>query len=182
MTYKTLFCWVPNALTGARFVLGLLLPWSPERWQFGILLIAGLTDLVDGWIARRLQLTPRYGQLADPIADKVLILAAVYTVMREGWVSWWQLIAIVSRDVVALILSVVALTFALENWRRLTPRVLGKLATATQIVALATLFWFRQPNDIVVLLAGAVSVVSACDYIGQAHRAARQPPSAEQAH
>ncbi len=173
MTYRTLFCWVPNALTGIRFGLGLVLPWSPQDWQFAILIFAGFTDLIDGWIARRLGLTPRYGQLADPIADKMLVLGAVVAVMRFGWMSWTELAAIVSRDVAAVVLSGIALAYGAGNWRKLTPRVSGKLATAGQLAALGALFWYRQPLPVIVWTAAALSILSACDYTWRLIRADR---------
>lgn len=179
MKIRTLLCWVPNALTVTRFILGLLLPWSPERWQFGILLFAGFTDLIDGWIARRLQLSPSFGQLADPIADKTLILAAVFVLLREGWLPWWELVALISRDIVAVALSTVALAYGMGNWRRLKPRLSGKVATGGQVLALLALFWYRQPFPTIVWVAAALSFVSACDYAWQAILATRSPTATE---
>lgn len=173
MTYRTLFCWVPNALTGLRLVLGLALPWPPEDWQFAILIFAGFTDLIDGWTARRLGLTSRYGQLADPVADKILVLGAVVAVMRAGWMSWFELAALMSRDVMAVILSGIALTYGMGNWIKLTPRLSGKLATAGQIAALGALFWYRQPLPVIVWPAAVLSIVAACDYTWRAIRADR---------
>ena len=173
MTYQTLFRWLPNALTGIRFVMAILLPAVPANWLFTMLLVAGLTDLVDGWIARKLQLSPGYGQLADPIADKTLVLAAVYVVMNEGWLSWWEMAGLVSRDVVAIILSAVALALGQGNWRRLKPRLTGKVATGAQITAILTLFWFRAPNPGLVWLAAGLSGLAAIDYAWQAVAALR---------
>jgi CDP-diacylglycerol--glycerol-3-phosphate 3-phosphatidyltransferase len=173
MTYRTLLCWVPNALTGLRLVLGLALPWTPVDWQFAVLIFAGFTDLIDGWTARRLGLTPRYGQLADPVADKILVLGAVVAVMRAGWMSWFELAALLSRDVMAVILSGIALGYGMGNWIKLTPRLSGKLATAGQIAALGALFWYRQPLPLIVWPAAALSIVAACDYTRRAIHADR---------
>ena len=156
--------WIPNGLTILRFVAGVMLPWVPTDWQFTVLLVAGCSDLVDGWLGRWLRVTSNFGQIADPIADKTLLLAAVLCALRAEWLSWPELFALVARDLTVLILSTLALASHWENWRKLTPRLSGKIATGAQILALLTLYWTQHPQPILIGIAAGVSIWSALDY------------------
>ncbi len=167
------YAWIPNGLTVMRFVMGVALPWSPGEWQFGMLAIAGFSDLIDGWIGRRLGVTSGFGQIADPIADKTLMFAAVFTALRAGWLSWTEVLALAARDVTVLVLSGIVLAHGRSHWRKLTPRISGKIATAGQIATLLALFWFRQALPAILWTAAALSIVSALDYTWRAYRADR---------
>ena len=163
--------WLPNSLTVLRLVLALWLPWAPAEWQFWILLVAGFTDLVDGAIGRALGGTSSFGQIVDPIADKTLALSALGTALYHRWITPLELLGVASRDLVVLALSGWALCLARENWRKMTPRLSGKIATAGQIAALLALFWLRAPAPVIVWIAAALSLVSAIDYAHRAFRA-----------
>lgn len=97
---------LPNALSFARMaalppVLYLLRRGDAQsdRWALAILLVAGITDLLDGWLARRRGAVTASGKVVDPLADKVLIggLVIYLAVAREF--PMWLLLAIVARDV-----------------------------------------------------------------------------------
>lgn len=97
---------LPNALSFARMAalppaLYLLSRGEPEtdRWALGLLLLAGVTDLLDGWLARLRGAVSASGKVVDPLADKVLIggLVIYLAVAREF--PMWLLLAIVARDV-----------------------------------------------------------------------------------
>jgi cardiolipin synthase len=156
--------WLPNGLTILRFLLGLLLPWSPAEWQFWLLLVAGFSDLIDGAIGRWIGSTSGFGQFFDPIADKTLVLSALATALLSGWLSWPELIGLAARDLAVIGLSAWALSHGRQNWRKLTPRLSGKLATGAQVAALLSLFGRRQPLPILVWTAAAISIWSAADY------------------
>jgi phosphatidylglycerophosphate synthase len=164
--------WLPNSLTVLRLLLALWLPWAPAEWQFWILLIAGFTDLVDGTIGRALGGTSSFGQVVDPIADKALALSALGTALVHRWITPLEALGVASRDVVVLVLSGWALCLARENWRKMTPRLSGKIATGGQIAALLVLFWLRGPSPVIVWIAAGLSFVSAIDYALCAFRAA----------
>jgi phosphatidylglycerophosphate synthase len=163
--------WLPNGLTILRFVAGVLLPWMPVDWLFAVVLAAGFTDLVDGWIGRWLNAASHFGQIADPIADKTLVLAALFCAVRAEWLSWAGLFTLAARDLTVLILSCLALAHHWGNWRKLTPRLSGKIATGAQILALLTLFWTRNPQPILVGIAVVFSILSALDYAWRAFTA-----------
>jgi CDP-diacylglycerol--glycerol-3-phosphate 3-phosphatidyltransferase len=123
---------LPNALTIGRlllipFFVALMVKAGDARtWPAGVVFgIAGVTDQVDGFLARRWRVESRFGKIADPLADRLMIDAAVILLVAYGRLPWEGLAVIAARDL---------LLFA--GWRVLTPRGidldvnrLGKAAT-----------------------------------------------------
>ena len=98
---------IPNALTMLRFAL---IPFfivlyvqsgDGSSWAAGwIFLVAGVTDQFDGWLARRWQVESRFGTLADPLADRLMIDSAVILLWLEGKLPWPAALTILLRDVI----------------------------------------------------------------------------------
>jgi CDP-diacylglycerol--glycerol-3-phosphate 3-phosphatidyltransferase len=123
---------LPNALTLARlavipvFVALMVQAGDAHSWPAGILFgVAGVTDQIDGFLARRWHVESRFGKIADPLADRLMIDAAVILLVVYGRLPWAGLVVIAARDL---------LLFA--GWRILSPRgveidvnLLGKGAT-----------------------------------------------------
>jgi CDP-diacylglycerol--glycerol-3-phosphate 3-phosphatidyltransferase len=100
---------IPNALTIARFVLIPVYAWlittaeGGRSWPAAIVFgVAGVTDQVDGYLARRWQVESRFGKIADPLADRLMIDTAVILLIHAGRLPWPALV-IPLRDVVALV-------------------------------------------------------------------------------
>jgi CDP-diacylglycerol---glycerol-3-phosphate 3-phosphatidyltransferase len=99
-------------------------------WAFGVFLFAALTDSVDGWVARRSRIS-RWGELADPAADKALIVTALAVLAALRELPWWAVVVIVARETVV----------SVQRWllsrrgRVLPASTLGKAKTVSQIVA-----------------------------------------------
>jgi cardiolipin synthase len=91
-----------------------------------VLIVASLTDLLDGFLARRLGQVTRLGQLLDPAADRLYIFAALIGLAANGLVPWWIVVVIVARDVFLLVLGVV---LANNGFGPLPVHQLGKAAT-----------------------------------------------------
>src|SRR5687768_825899 len=91
-----------------------------------VLIVASFTDLLDGYLARRLNQVTRLGQLLDPAADRLYIFAALLGMAAHGLVPWWIVFVIVSRDVFLLVLGVV---LANHGYGPLPVHLLGKVAT-----------------------------------------------------
>jgi cardiolipin synthase len=89
-------------------------------------IVASLTDLLDGFLARRLGQVTRLGQLLDPAADRLYIFAALIGLAANGLVPWWIVVVIVARDVFLLVLGVV---LANSGFGPLPVHQLGKAAT-----------------------------------------------------
>ncbi len=142
-----------------------MLPWLPTDWQFTVLFAAAASDLIDGWLGRCLGATSQFGQISDPIADKVLVMAAVLCAVRAEWLSWTEVLALAARDLTVFVLSGLFLAHNWRNWRKLKPRLTGKIATGAQAVALLVLYWTQGPHPILIAVAGGISILSALDYI-----------------
>jgi cardiolipin synthase (CMP-forming) len=91
-----------------------------------VLVVASLTDLLDGFLARRLGQITRLGQLLDPAADRLYIFAALVGLAAQQLVPWWIVVVIVARDVFLLMLGVV---LANHGFGPLPVHQLGKVAT-----------------------------------------------------
>jgi CDP-diacylglycerol--glycerol-3-phosphate 3-phosphatidyltransferase len=132
---------LPNALTIARlaaipvFVALMIHAGDAHSWPAGLLFgVAGVTDQIDGFLARRWHVESRFGKIADPLADRLLIDAAVVLLVAYGRLPWAGLVVIAVRDLVLL-----------AGWRVLAPRgieldvnVLGKAATWLLYLAIGT--------------------------------------------
>jgi cardiolipin synthase (CMP-forming) len=91
-----------------------------------VLVVASFTDLLDGYLARRLGQVTRLGQLLDPAADRLYIFAALLGLAAQSLVPWWIVVVIVARDVFLLILGIV---LANHGFGPLPVHQLGKVAT-----------------------------------------------------
>ena len=123
---------LPNALTLLRlalipfFVAVYVAAGDGSSWAAGwIFLVAGVTDQVDGFLARRWRVESRFGKLADPLADRLMIDAAVILLWLEGKLPWPGALVIILRDVILV-----------GGYRLLAPKgvelsvsMLGKIAT-----------------------------------------------------
>jgi cardiolipin synthase (CMP-forming) len=91
-----------------------------------VLVLASFSDLLDGYLARRLDQVTRLGQLLDPAADRLYIFAALVGLAANALVPWWIVVVIVARDVFLLVLGVV---LANHGYGPLPVHQLGKVAT-----------------------------------------------------
>ncbi|MCQ1061326.1 CDP-diacylglycerol--glycerol-3-phosphate 3-phosphatidyltransferase [Photobacterium sp. DNB23_23_1] len=143
---------IPNILSFIRlilipfFVVTFYLPysWSPFATAL-IFLIAGVTDWFDGYLARKLNQTTRFGAFIDPVADKVMVAAAMVLVV-EHYDSVWVTIPAITMIGREIIIS------ALREWmaelgKRSSVAVswVGKVKTGAQMVALIVMLW--HPNE-----------------------------------
>lgn len=100
-----------------------------------IFVAAGLTDLVDGWIARRFNMKSRLGSMLDPLADKLLMTAALLLLAEKNHLPWHFTLLIVGRD--SLILLGVAILFSMKIRLFFTPTLTSKWATFSQLTVLS---------------------------------------------
>jgi CDP-diacylglycerol---glycerol-3-phosphate 3-phosphatidyltransferase len=176
---------LPNAITFLRallvpviFLLLLADTQTAQWWAFGIFVFAALTDTVDGWVARRWHGVTRWGQFADPIADKILVIGTLAAIAALGTLPWWAVIVIAVREVAITVLRV-RIIFDLDvvvpasGW--------GKSKTLSQLVAVAAyLLPGVDPGLRLFLLYIAVvlTVFSGVDYAFKAGRRIRHEHSA----
>ena len=127
---------VPNALTLMRILLTPLLVWllldGKLKQALAVFLIAGLTDGLDGLIARVFNQKTKLGAYLDPVADKLLLVSSLILLGRLGLVPVWLVIITVSRDVI-IILGLLLLWF-LQVPVEIKPAVMSKATTLLQLV------------------------------------------------
>jgi len=131
-----------------------------------LFVLSVLSDALDGAIARfRGERTP-LGTFLDPLADKLLLLAAFSTLTYLGRLPLWVFVAVLSRDI--LILMGWSLVYVLTDNRKIEPRPLGKVTTFVQMLfIIATLFPITPPlaYSWLLRLMTALTVLSALDYV-----------------
>ena len=168
-------------------VFVLMLVYGYLGWALVIFLVAGITDALDGLIARITGQRTSLGAWLDPMADK-LLLATTFIVLTlpsvplTNHIPLWLTVFVISRDVV--IVGVVAIVNLAAGPRSFKPSMLGKLATATIIVTCVVVMYFnyRQEQsimiDVAVWLSLALTAVSAADYFMSLRKLINGSPSA----
>ncbi len=179
--------WVPNAFTIARFFASPLLAWLLLRHQFrlGLFLVAvaGVTDWLDGFFARKLGVTGKIGVVLDPLADKTLLVTLFVALGFLRLVPIWMLALAIGRDLVIVGGSLLLRIF--RNRRRFIPTILGKISTFFQIcfvllvlihAAVPAYQWLLWLEAASLLLTAVFTSASGLDYIRMGIIMTRQPP------
>jgi cardiolipin synthase len=163
------------------FVISLLYGYS--GWALLTLVAAGITDALDGLIARRTGQKTTLGAWLDPMADKLLLVTTfiMLTVPGLGFANrlpLWFTVLVISRDV-AIVLAVTIVNLAIGR-RTFLPSIYGKIATATYIVTCVvtlTFNYLERPSAFVtvcIYASLAITIVSAADYLRQVTRISKQ--------
>src|SRR5690606_13307850 len=140
---------------------------APAFWVF---VASGVSDALDGFLARRFSLESRFGALLDPVADKALLVAIFLSLGFAGQLPNWLVIAVVSRDI--LIVGGVVLSWMLEHPVPVRPLMVSKANTVAQIVLAALVLGeaafalrFIVLETAMIWLAAALTLVSAAAYL-----------------
>ncbi len=167
---------LPNKLTILRVImvpfcvffmltdmLGLLGHWI----GLIIFIVAALTDLLDGWIARKYNIVTNFGKFMDPLADKLLVCSMLICLVALGRIEAWIVIVIIAREFIIsgfrLVASDQGVVIAASYW--------GKFKTVFQLIMIGflmveeTWFVFHIVSRILVWIALALTIVSLVDYI-----------------
>lgn len=150
---------IPNIITLARILLVPFIVWAIASSQmeiaFAIFIIAGVSDAVDGFLAKRFNMASELGALLDPLADKALLVSIYMALGIWGAVPRWIVILVVSRDI--MIVTAVIVSWLFGKPIPMKPLMVSKLNTAAQ-VALAALilaalgFGFKSsPYDLILM-------------------------------
>jgi CDP-diacylglycerol--glycerol-3-phosphate 3-phosphatidyltransferase len=182
---------LPNALTLSRLALTVVFlylltleqkPWGHDA-AVVVLLLAGFTDLLDGWLARRWNICTAFGRMADPFMDKILICGGfIYFFSYHGdLVSFWVVMVIVGRELV-----VTAMRFYAESiGNKFAATVFGKSKMAVQFFTLCCLPIYLGHYEgvavaraivlVLVWITAIVTILSAVPYAVQAGKLLRKP-------
>jgi cardiolipin synthase (CMP-forming) len=133
---------VPNAISVARLAgvpvfLWLVLGPKADWWAVGLLILAGLSDWLDGKLARAWNQQSRLGQVLDPAADRLYIAATLAGLAIRGIIPWWLVAVLVSRE---LVLGVALLVLRRHSYGPLQVSLVGKAATLCLLYAFPLLF------------------------------------------
>lgn len=164
---------LPNKLTMLRvimipfFVVFLLVDITPyDKWiALGIFIIASLTDLADGKIARKYNLITNFGKFMDPLADKLLVCSAMIALIELGRIPAWIVIVIIAREFIIsgfrLVASDNGVVIAASYW--------GKFKTVSQmamvILMIADIPQIQIITTVVMYIALVLTIVSLVDYL-----------------
>lgn len=171
---------LPNKLTILRVILipffvFFLLCQGGENMTFriislGIFIVASLTDLLDGKIARKYNLVTNFGKFMDPLADKLLVCSALICLIELNQLPAWMVIIIISREFIIsgfrLVASDNGVVIAASYW--------GKFKTTFQMLAVIVLI-LKLPQlallgTILIWIALVLTVISLVDYIAKNHK------------
>lgn len=157
---------IPNLITLARILLVPVLVWAiiseQMRLAFLLFLAAGISDAVDGYLAKRFGMATELGAYLDPLADKVLIVSIYVALGIVGALPAWLVILVVSRDI--MIVGAVILSWLVGRPVAMKPLTVSKLNTAAQILfatlKLASLALAVNAEPALTVLMGLVVVLT----------------------
>ena len=179
---------LPNFLTVVRILLvPVLIVALLEKTTGGDLLaaivfaVASVTDAIDGYLARSRNAITTFGKLMDPIADKLLIVAALIALVSLNRLEAWVAMVIIAREFAVTVLRVAVGT---QQGVVISASPLGKLKTATQVVMVMCLIAVHgRPLwvSLIVYVTVVVTVLSGADYFFGVRRRVDQPASGSRA-
>lgn len=166
MTHRRVAVSIPNILTLLRIVLVPLIVWAIAQGEMGLALaafvIAGVTDALDGWIAKTFDMKTELGAYLDPLADKALIVSIYVSLAIFGFLPAWVAILVVSRDI--MIVSGVVLSYVIGNPLTIKPLLVSKANTAAQIILAALVLAAKglglALDPVIMVAMGAVAILT----------------------
>jgi cardiolipin synthase len=155
---------LPNIITLGRILLVPIIVWAIASNQmeiaFAIFVIAGVSDAVDGFLAKRFNMASELGALLDPLADKALLVSIYMALGIWGAVPRWIVILVVSRDI--MIVTAVIVSWLFDKPIPMKPLMVSKLNTVAQVafaaLVLASLGFGFKPAPYDLILMGFVTV------------------------
>ncbi len=160
---------LPNMITIIRFLLVpvfLLVFWSPLPYRIslgmGILAGAGLTDIIDGYVARRYnQITP-LGKVLDPMADKLIILTVMTSLFLVGKFPFWLVGLILVKEIV---LAFGGFILLFKEKTEVSASIYGKAATFSVYLAIFSAAFELTGSTVTAVIAGLLSILALINYI-----------------
>lgn len=135
---------IPNILTGLRFVMIPLyvavfsFEGTQKIWSVLIFILASATDVLDGYIARKYNMSTRWGQLADPLADKLMQISVILALVINGNLPIWFVVLVALKE----ILMILGSAFLCSKNTFVKSNVLGKLNTVVLFLVLCAFHVF----------------------------------------
>src|SRR5262245_21549442 len=170
---------LPNTLSLLRLPLAVLFLLTHSPLLQGIIIVvAGATDFVDGWLARRFQQRSRTGEVLDPITDKLFVLTVLLTLYVREQIQTWELLLLLLRDVYNTAAYCLA---RLRGWNmQFKARMSGKVVTTLQIGTILAFVVLPQLAHVMLAITVAASLYSVYDYTRAGLADLRQTPRSGQ--
>lgn len=165
---------LPNLITIARFLMvpAVIYGLMNAQWQlaFAVFLLAGVSDWIDGYIARRFNQGSKLGAYLDPVADKLLLVSVFVTLAVTGVLPNWLVLIVVSRDV--LIVAAVLVATVMGHPIAMRPLFVSKANTALQILLVVVALFAKafgmeltMVQFALILCVAALTILSAGAYL-----------------
>ena len=156
---------LPNVMSLSRVALApLLVVWRQPEARVGLLLLAGATDLLDGWLARRQRTATPLGAILDPVADRIFVLTAIGALAADGLLAPLHALALLGRDLATTVGFVVARAARRLRAVELKARLAGKAVTVLQLVTLLGALLVPRAVPALVLATVVATVLAVGDY------------------
>ncbi len=157
---------IPNIITLGRILLVPIVVWAiasnQMEFAFAVFVIAGLSDGVDGFLAKRFNMASELGAMLDPLADKALLVSIYVALGIWGAIPRWIVILVVSRDI--MIVAAVIVSWLFDKPIPMKPLMVSKINTVAQValaaLVLASLAFGFRPAPYDAILMGLVTVFS----------------------
>ncbi|HLM40970.1 MAG TPA: CDP-alcohol phosphatidyltransferase family protein [Microvirga sp.] len=167
---------IPNLITVFRLVLVplVVLMILQGRWgvAFTAFVIAGASDGIDGYIARRFDMRSEFGAIIDPLADKALLVSIYITLALVGVLPDWVVVVVVSRDLIMVMAIMVS--WLMDRRMEIRPMFIGKMNTAAQIGFAALILSTKAfgmdlgvVEDALMIAVAVLTVLSGGAYLGK---------------
>lgn len=162
---------IPNAITIFRMLLIVPVVWvllsGDYLLAFFLFVLAGISDGVDGYLARRYQWISRFGAIADPLADKLLVFLTYITLGYLGFIPVWLILVVIFRDVI-LVAGALLYRHLIEE-PRLGSSMLSKINTVLQLILVIVLLFSKAflnvPAFLITMLMYCVLITTVLSFI-----------------
>jgi phosphatidylglycerophosphate synthase len=156
---------LPNTISLSRVLLALAFVVSSDpRGRIVLIVVAGITDFMDGWLARHEKTESTAGALLDPLADRIFVFVAISTYLVEGQLTTGQYILFLTRDIATAVGFLVAKIIPTLRPAVFRARLLGKIVTVVQLVTLVAILILPELTDILIVTIAVISAASVVDY------------------
>jgi len=161
-----------HTLSLSRLGLAAIFLMTSGLWlRAGLIVLSGVTDVLDGWIARHARLTTRLGALIDPVADRGFAVTAILALLLDGLLTPLQVCLLLLRDVATAVGFVVARVVPTLRPVEVKARMLGKATTVVQTLTLLAALVLPVLVRPLVAVAGVLAVAAVMDYTNAMWRA-----------
>lgn len=156
---------LPNSISLSRLALALGFVLIQGTWErVAIIVVAGFTDFIDGWIARYEKEESETGALIDPLADRIFVFVAISAYLVEERLTAGQYFIFLSRDIATAVGFLVAKLIPGLRPAVFRARMLGKIVTVLQLIALVVVLVLPGFTMLLVIAIGVVAAASIVDY------------------